>query len=173
MIDPSRLHSRPCCHNLFEQCISVVIGLLSNKMVCCKCIFINLAKRGYCNAGICVHICVCICMFAAMYHIITSDCYIELFDDMTYLLTSWQKNTYIYVLTYVWLYDKLFDVITYFWRFDIVTYWVYEMSCIFNIFVFTYLRTFWRYGIIVDIMTYFPYYLMMWHTFWMQYIKTK
>ena len=30
----------------------------------------NLAKRGYCNAGICV--CLCVCMSTALYHTITA-----------------------------------------------------------------------------------------------------
>ena len=34
-------------------------------------LLINLTKRGYCNAGVCLSVCLCICVSAALYHTIT------------------------------------------------------------------------------------------------------
>ena len=112
-----------------------------------RCIF-NLSERGYCNAGVCVYVCVCArtrvraCVRACVRNLMWADCYktiwhtvFDVMTFMTYYFTLWRVvawRTY-YVMTYFghrdvllmswhtfWRHNILFDVMTYFGHHDIL-----------------------------------------------------
>ena len=74
----------------------VCIGLISNKMVCHKDIYVNLAKRCYCNAGVCVYVCV----FTALCHTMTSLNVGRLLPNL------WRYHTIAYLTSVAYAYEK-------------------------------------------------------------------